>query len=53
MNIRELQEEVKKIDYQPERKEIYFLRLVEEIGELFEAIRKNRTLRDTDSKTVI
>jgi len=52
MNIRKLQEKIKEIDYQPERKEIYILKLVEEIGELFVAIRKNKTLYYTNLTTI-
>jgi len=42
VNIRSLQAYLKTKDYQPELRIDYFLKLVEEIGELSEAIRKNQ-----------
>lgn len=40
MNLRDLQEQVRQRDYKPHIPHIYFLKLMEEVGELAEAIRK-------------
>ncbi|KIE22706.1 nucleotide pyrophosphohydrolase [Vibrio sinaloensis] len=39
MKLSELQNHIKKFDYAPEQSEHYFLKLIEEVGELSEAIR--------------
>lgn len=41
ITIQKLQKYIKDKDYQPELKNAYFLKLVEEVGELSEAIRKD------------
>lgn len=46
MNIRELQNFIKKRDYKPEPKEKYFMKLVEEVGELSEVIRKEKRMKE-------
>lgn len=42
LTIRHLQEYIKINDYEPEWSNGYFQKLIEEVGELSEAIRKNR-----------
>ncbi|MCP4624004.1 MAG: nucleotide pyrophosphohydrolase [bacterium] len=42
MKLSELQTSIKSRDFSPENKNGYFLKLVEEVGELSEAIRKER-----------
>ncbi len=52
--LKELQEFVKANDFKPEMKHGYFLKLVEEVGELAEVIRKDEKLgRDSDIKGTI
>lgn len=41
-----LQAYIKEKDYRPELKQAYFLKLVEEVGELAEVIRKDRRLAE-------
>ncbi|OGO21729.1 MAG: hypothetical protein A2Z28_01675 [Chloroflexi bacterium RBG_16_51_9] len=54
MTIRELQEYIKSKDYKPGLEHGYFLKLVEEIGELAEVIRKDKRLgNDSDIKGTI
>ena len=48
-NLSELQEYIKKKDYNPEQKMSYFYKLVEEVGELAEVLRKNSRITDTGS----
>ena len=43
MKLSDLQNSIKKHDFNLENKNGYFLKLIEEIGELSEAIRKNKT----------
>jgi len=43
MKIRELQAHIKEFDHDPEQKHHYFLKLIEEVGELSESIRKGAT----------
>jgi NTP pyrophosphatase (non-canonical NTP hydrolase) len=50
LSIKELQEYIKAKDYNPSAKKEYFLKLIEEIGELSEVIRKD--LRMTDEKNI-
>ena len=42
VTIKKLQEYIKLKDYKPELKNGYFLKLIEEVGELSEAIRKGK-----------
>jgi len=47
LSVRQLQEYIKKSDYAPDQKQHYFYKLVEEVGELSEVIRKNKRIKDT------
>lgn len=48
ITIKKLQNFIKSKDYSPDLKQAYFLKLIEEVGELSEAIRKNiRLQQDT------
>ncbi|KJY79673.1 MazG nucleotide pyrophosphohydrolase domain-containing protein [Vibrio nigripulchritudo] len=42
MKLSELQAHIKKFDHKPELADKYFLKLIEEVGELSEAIRKEK-----------
>jgi len=54
ITIRELQEYIKGKDYKPGLEQGYFMKLVEEVGELAEVIRKdNRLGNDNDIKGTI
>ena len=53
MQIKELQKYIKDKDYKPELKDKYFLKLIEEVGELSEAIRKNNRMEDNNIKGTI
>lgn len=44
ITIQELQKYIKDKDYKPELQHAYFLKLVEEVGELSEAIRKGQRM---------
>ena len=44
MKITDLQNFIKERDYKPELKEKYFMKLVEEVGELAEVIRKDKRM---------
>ncbi|WP_010677636.1 nucleoside triphosphate pyrophosphohydrolase family protein [Bacillus timonensis] len=44
ITIKELQNYIKKKDYKPELKNAYFQKLIEEVGELAEVLRKDRRL---------
>ncbi|MBU5437981.1 hypothetical protein KQI42_08180 [Tissierella sp. MSJ-40] len=46
ISINQLQNFIKNIDYNPNLKEKYFLKLIEEVGELSEALRKDTRLMD-------
>ncbi len=46
ISINQLQNFIKNIDYNPNSKEKYFLKLIEEVGELSEALRKDTRLID-------
>ena len=50
MQITELQNFIKERDYNPELKEKYFMKLIEEVGELSEVIRKDKRMNDNDIK---
>jgi len=43
VKISELQAHIKTFDYDPEQPQSYFLKLIEEVGEVSEALRKNRS----------
>ncbi len=47
MKLSELQTHIKSFDYAPEQAEHYFLKLIEEVGEVAEAIRKQTTGQPT------
>ncbi len=49
ITIDELQSYIKERDYKPELKHGYFQKLIEEVGELSEAIRKDKRLKDESS----
>ena len=49
LTIKELQAYIKAKDYQPELKNAYFQKLIEEVGELSEVIRKDKRLEDLGS----
>jgi NTP pyrophosphatase (non-canonical NTP hydrolase) len=54
ITIRELQEYIKGKDYKPGLEQGYFMKLVEEVGELAEVIRKDKRLgSDNDIKGTI
>ncbi|MGE6261146.1 hypothetical protein ACQKCU_25270 [Heyndrickxia sporothermodurans] len=44
ITIKELQDYIKNKDYKPELKNAYFQKLIEEIGELAEVLRKDKRL---------
>lgn len=52
MTIKELQTLIKARDFNPELKAGYFMKLVEEVGELSEVIRKDKRFRGGDAKEV-
>ena len=52
ITIKHLQQFIKAKDYKPELKEGYFLKLVEEVGELAEVIGKNQRYLGDGSKTI-
>jgi NTP pyrophosphatase (non-canonical NTP hydrolase) len=52
LTIKYLQEYIKKSDYNPEKKEHYFYKLIEEVGELSEVIRKNKRLDTYGNQTI-
>ncbi|WP_235941791.1 MazG nucleotide pyrophosphohydrolase domain-containing protein [Paenibacillus puerhi] len=52
MTIKYLQEYIKQTDYNPDKKEHYFYKLIEEVGELSEVIRKNKRLEDSEEQTI-
>lgn len=53
MEIKELQKYIKDKDYKPELKDKYFLKLIEEVGELSEVIRKNIKMENDNIKGTI
>jgi NTP pyrophosphatase (non-canonical NTP hydrolase) len=53
ISIRNLQDYIKNKDYKPDLKHAYFLKLIEEVGELSEAIRKDIRLKDDSIKGTI
>jgi len=44
LTLKELQNYIKQTDYNPSKREHYFYKLVEEVGELSEVIRKDKRL---------
>ncbi len=49
ITLRDLQAYLKAKDYRPEMKTAYFLKLIEEVGELAEVIRKDQRLSASES----
>ena len=49
LSLRRLQECIKNIDYKRDLNDKYMLKLMEEVGELAEVIRKNKRMKDTES----
>lgn len=47
LTLSQLQAYIKKHDHRPDNKHVYFLKLVEEVGELSDTIRKDRRLKDS------
>jgi NTP pyrophosphatase (non-canonical NTP hydrolase) len=47
--LKKLQEYIKLKDYQPDLKHQYFLKLIEEVGELSEVVRKDRRLSQSET----
>ncbi|MBO8157172.1 MAG: hypothetical protein H0Z32_11985 [Bacillaceae bacterium] len=45
MTIKDLQKYIKEKDYKPELKNAYFQKLIEEVGELSEVLRKDKRLK--------
>jgi NTP pyrophosphatase (non-canonical NTP hydrolase) len=52
ITIQYLQQYIKAKDFKPELKEGYFMKLIEEVGELAEVIRKNQRYQGDDNKTI-
>jgi NTP pyrophosphatase (non-canonical NTP hydrolase) len=52
ITIKHLQQYIKDKDFKPELKEGYFMKLVEEVGELAEVIRKNQRYQGDGSETI-
>ena len=46
LTIRKLQESIKNIDHKNNMNDKYMLKLMEEVGELAEAVRKNKRMQD-------
>jgi len=53
VEIIELQKFIRERDYQPEHTDVYFLKLIEEVGELSEVIRKNKRMENNAIKNSI
>jgi NTP pyrophosphatase (non-canonical NTP hydrolase) len=49
LTLKKLQEYIKLKDYQPDLKHQYFLKLIEEVGELSEVVRKDRRLSQSET----
>ena len=49
LSLRRLQECIKSIDYKRDLNDKYMLKLMEEVGELAEVIRKNKRMKETES----
>ncbi len=52
ITIKYLQQYIKDKDFKPELKEGYFMKLVEEVGELAEVVRNNQRYRGDRNKTI-
>ena len=52
MHIGELQQVIRQRDYKPELAKDYFLKLVEEVGELSEVIRRGKTYKNGQADTI-
>lgn len=48
LTLKELQHYIMKTDYNPNGKNDYFLKLIEEVGELSEVLRKNKRMTEQD-----
>lgn len=48
VTLKELQEFIRQKDFKPEQSHRYFLKLIEEIGELSEVIRKNSRMKKAE-----
>ena len=53
ISISKLQNYIRSKDYNPDLKQGYFLKLIEEVGELSEAIRKDIRLKNNDIKGTV
>lgn len=53
ISIKKLQDFIKSKDFNPDMKHGYFLKLIEEVGELSEAIRKDLRLKDGNIKGTV
>jgi NTP pyrophosphatase (non-canonical NTP hydrolase) len=53
ISIKKLQDFIKSKDYNPDLKQGYFFKLIEEVGELSEAIRKDIRLQGNDIKGTV
>ncbi|GIP34029.1 MazG nucleotide pyrophosphohydrolase domain-containing protein [Paenibacillus sp. J2TS4] len=49
LTIEGLQKYIRRFDHRPEHRQAYFMKLVEEVGELSEVIRKNARMKDNDT----
>ncbi|MDF2876352.1 MAG: hypothetical protein K0R22_3035 [Sporomusa sp.] len=49
ITLKSLQKYIKEKDYKPELKQGYFLKLIEEVGELSEVIRKDKRMDESES----
>ena len=53
ISVKKLQDFIKSKDYNPDLKHGYFLKFIEEVGELSEAIRKDARLKGNDIKGTV
>jgi NTP pyrophosphatase (non-canonical NTP hydrolase) len=53
VTLHDLQEDIRSKDHRPELKQAYFLKLVEEVGELAEVIRKDQRMQNGNIKGTI
>lgn len=53
MSLNDLQAYIRSKDYHPEQKQGYFLKLIEEVGELAEVIRKDQRMQSGEIKGTI
>jgi NTP pyrophosphatase (non-canonical NTP hydrolase) len=53
VSLRSLQDYIKTKDFKPKKKHAYMLKLMEELGELAEAIRKDKRMADDQIKGTI